>query len=81
MRKSTHYVATLDPLSAADMLRLDEMRKFVQIMNIKSYKQHRVVVRGRKPIHKIHYSYDQGGNIVGGLRNASKYDVYIYERR
>lgn len=80
MRKSTSYVATLDPLSAADMMRLADIRKFVKIMNIKSSKQHRVVVRGRKPIHKIYYSYDRGGNIVGGIRNASRYDVYIYSR-
>ena len=26
-------------------------------------------------------SYDLGGNIVGGIKNATKLDVYIYDRR
>ena len=25
-------------------------------------------------------SYDWGGNIVGGIKNATKLDVYIYRR-
>ena len=54
--------------------------------------QQRVVVRGRKPVIKMKVngmytrskgpvSYDQGGNIVGGLANATMLDVYIYDRR
>jgi len=53
----------------------------------------RVVVRGRKAITKIvsprgyfipgskgpvQYSYH--GNIVGGIKNAKEFDVYIYDR-
>jgi len=54
----------------------------------------RVVVRGRKAITKmiseggcytpssenpVQYSYH--GNIVGGIKNAKEFDVYVYDRR
>ena len=57
-------------------------------------KSFRVVVRGRSPKVKMavaagYYtaasrkpvSYGFGGNIVGGLANATKFDAYLYERR
>ena len=53
----------------------------------------RVCLRGRKPIEKMfaprgHYTkasvgkvgFNNHGNIVGGIRNASCADVYIYRR-
>ena len=52
----------------------------------------RVVVRGRKPVKKAivqsmycggsgnPVSYDYSGNIVGGLKNATVFDVYFYTR-
>lgn len=53
----------------------------------------RVCLRGRKPFKKMKVpagyftkasagavSYDAGGNIVGGIRNASCADVYVYRR-
>lgn len=46
-----------------------------------------VACKGRVPFQKsinqktgASYSYYQGGNIVGGLENASRMDVYLYER-
>jgi len=55
--------------------------------------QWRVCLRGRKPYKKMKVdpvwhmpnpvgkvSYDQFGNIVGGIRNASCADVYIYRK-
>ena len=55
------------------------------------YKQ-RVEIRGRRPKVKMHVShclygksstkvsYGYGGNIIGGLKNATEFDVYVYER-
>jgi hypothetical protein len=50
-------------------------------------RQKRVVARGRKAIVKmktrasdIPVSYEWGGNIVGGIKNAGELDVYIYDR-
>ena len=91
-RKSSSYVCTLDVYSVADMLDLALIRKTVSVSNKLTKNKNRVVVRGRKPVVKMHYngtynstkgpvSYDFGGNIVGGLANATVYDVYIYDRK
>lgn len=92
MRTSTSYVTTLDPLSAVDMEQLSAIKKSVQITNLNSPLKYRVVLRGRKPIVKgrsVNFwsgkakigGYDWAGNIVGGIKNATKYDVYIYRKR
>lgn len=94
-RYSNAYVFTADINSAADMLKIDELRQTVSIINKMGRgigPSKRVVLRGRKPLEKKVVrnfwtgeeslrSYDWGGNIVGGLANATKYDVYIYDRR
>ena len=95
-RTSTSYVCTLDVNSCVDMEKLETIKKAVAaINNDRSIKyKKRVVVRGRKPAVKmqaaggyIHrpskglVSYDWAGNIVGGIANATKLDVYIYDRR
>lgn len=91
-RKSSSYLCTLDVYSVADMLDLALIRKCVSVGNKLSTNKKRVVVRGRKPVVKMHYtghynstkgpvSYDFGGNIMGGLANATVYDVYIYDRK
>jgi len=89
IRTSDNYVTTLDPMSANDMQTLEMLKKTVCMMNKLHKKKQRVVVRGRRPIvkgevHNIYtgktrtLSYDYSGNVVGGLANASSYDVYIY---
>ena len=80
MRKSASYVTTLDVQSVSDIQTLATIKATIKAVNAFSQNKKRVVLRGRKPISKIYYSYDRGGNIVGGLRNASKLDVYIYDR-
>jgi len=45
-------------------------------MNKNNTRKHRVRVCGRKPIN----GYDWGGNPKGGLKNATMYDVYVYNR-
>jgi hypothetical protein len=84
---------TVDVNSAIDMEQLDIIKKAVAITNKNRTNKKRVVLRGRKPLvkmptpggyfHKGSFrpvSYDWAGNIVGGLKNATKLDVYIYRR-
>lgn len=91
IRNSDYYVTTLDPKSANDMETLDLLRKTVRMTNNIQEKKLRLVLRGRRPIEKqeVHniytgktstLSYDWCGNVVGGLANASQYDVYIYTK-
>jgi len=93
MRTSKSYVTTIDPLSVVDMERLQAIRDTVKVTNENRTNKKRVVLRGRKPLVKMpvpggYYhkgsflpvSYDWAGNIVGGIKNASKLDVYIYRR-
>lgn len=96
MKRSPNYVTTLSAQSYTDVEILENIRKSVKAMNeIFKYerngKKYRVCVKGRKPFERQEVidrwtgkrsfrSYGQGGNIVGGISNAQKYDVYIYER-
>jgi hypothetical protein len=86
-RTSGNYVATLHVGSVVDMQELALIRKTVKVSNQFAERQKRVVIRGRKPLIKRQrnrtgnfVSYDFGGNIVGGIMNATVYDVYIYDR-
>ena len=95
IRQSTSYRFTADILSAADMIQVGELKKHISALNKISKKKYRVVLRGRKPFFKKAVniypygtgmskvalrSHDYFGNIVGGLANASRIDVYVYER-
>lgn len=91
-RTSTSYVTTLDVNSSFDMAILQSIKKAVSVMNYRNPNKKRVVLRGRKPMMKkvvwllwqdkhATRSYDGAGNIVGGIKNATKLDVYIYDRR
>ena len=93
-RKSQSYVCTLDVLSVNDMEKLQAIKDTVSAMNKMLPTKKRVVLRGRKPIVKMENSggvfypgskglvgFDRGGNIMGGLKNASMLDVYVYDRR
>jgi hypothetical protein len=92
-RTSTSYVTTLDVNSACDMEELVLIKNLVKAINNRNpATKQRVVLRGRKPIAKQTIflrwqnrmstrSYDWAGNIVGGIKNATKIDVYVYDRR
>lgn len=92
MRKSNSYVTTLDVNSATDMQTLETIKATIRAVNAYGQDKKRVVLRGRKPIvkgrsvnywsGKVRYGgFDRAGNIVGGIQNASKLDVYIYDKR
>jgi len=93
-RKSQSYVCTVDVLSVNDMEKLQAIRDTVSAMNKMLPAKKRVVIRGRKPIVKMEnpggvfyrgskglVGFDRGGNIMGGIANASMLDVYVYDRR
>ena len=92
-RKSTSYLTSLDPHSVSDMQTLQLIRRTVSMSNKRNTSdKKRVVIRGREAIVpqtvKNYWtgkvgtrSYDFAGNIVGGLSNARRIDVYIYDRR
>ena len=91
-RTSTSYLCTLDVNSSFDMQQLELIRHTVKVSNHRMANKKRVVIRGRKPAVKAQIvdrwtgktrvlSYDWAGNIVGGIANATKIDVYIYDRR
>jgi hypothetical protein len=95
-RTSTSYVTTLDVNSACDMEELVLIKNLVKAINNRNpATKQRVVLRGRKPEVKMEIkrnfwtgetrkgpvSYDWAGNIVGGIKNATKIDVYVYDRR
>lgn len=82
------YVCTLTR-SSEDQRHLETIRRTVSISNKGKTQKQRVVVRGRRPYRKeaIYNSvtrtwsvsgYDYSGNVIGGLENASEFDVYIY---
>lgn len=94
MRKSQSYICTLDVQSVGDMEKLQVIKDTVFVLNKSVGVKKRVVLRGRKPIVKMMdkggyfykgsknpVGFDRGGNIVGGIANASMLDVYIYDRR
>ena len=81
MRKSASYVTTLDVISVSDMQSLETIKATIRAVNAFSKNKKRVVLRGRKPFVKLsRYAYNRGGNLIGGITNASKLDVYIYDR-
>jgi preprotein translocase subunit Sss1 len=94
-RYSTSYVFTADVNSKKDMDKISDIRATIKDYNVdakrSNLKAKRVVLRGRKPAKKEFVrnfwtgesgvrSYDWAGNIVGGIKNATMIDVYIYDR-
>lgn len=92
-RKSQSYICTLDLASVCDMQQLQIIKKTVRLSNARTDQKKRVVIRGRAPLVKMKATgsmfypaskgevcYDRAGNIVGGIKNATRIDVYIYDR-
>lgn len=91
--RSPRYVCSLDPQSCVDMEILEALKRSVKAINagveweqtdwgplVKVRK--RVRVKGREAIEKINdRSYNWAGDILGGLENAKRFDVYIHDDR
>ena len=52
VRYSTSYRFTADVMSAADMIRVGELKKNISALNKISKQKYRVVLRGRKPLQR-----------------------------
>lgn len=88
-----NYVCSLDPLSCVDMEILEALKLSVKAINanvkwedagrwgmVKKCK--RVRVKGREPKFKKNgRGYTYHGDIVHGLSNAQRFDVYIHDDR
>jgi hypothetical protein len=94
-RTSTAYAVTLNLFDEYDMMWLkqarDSMRKTNKSLRKIGKTPMRIRLALRDPIRKEAVTnrwthekgvrgYDFGGNVVGGIKNARKADVYIYER-
>ncbi len=87
MRTSKNYIMTVDPLSVTDIEKLILVKQTIAKNNrlgrlSNRYTPSRVVVRGRVPVSKDsgQYSYDRCGNVLGGIHNAERWDIYVYAR-
>jgi len=80
-RNSDAYIGSVYPNNENWLDEVNEIRKAVKIANKKGANL-RVCLKGREPVHKgwNGHGYHYGGNIVGGLKNAKRVDVYIYNR-
>jgi len=94
-RYSKSFIGRFDPSNTKDMQEFEMLKAMVRYFNNSGHAKNplRVCKRGRKPIEKMmtprgHYtpgskrpvSYNYFGNIVGGIENASCFDVYLYKR-
>ena len=94
-RESTSYIGTFHVGNPDDAVELDMVKSMVKWFNKSTHKKHKVrlCLRGRKPKTKMNYpggyflakskgpvSYNPSGNIMGGIKNATVLDAYIYRR-
>tara|TARA_B100000131_G_scaffold192579_1_gene185100 strand:+ start:3877 stop:4188 length:312 start_codon:yes stop_codon:yes gene_type:complete len=94
-RDSTSYIGTFQCDNPNDMSQIDMVKSIVKWFNKSSHKKYKVrlCLRGRKPKTKMLYpggyyqqkskgpvSYTPSGNIMGGIKNATVLDAYIYKR-
>jgi len=82
-RQSKSYVGTYNTQDPIDMLMFEHLKKNVSLLNKTDAFNNKKRIRAalRKPLVKNGPSYDWGGNLVGGIKNAGEIDVYIYDRR
>ena len=94
-RESTSFIGTFQVGNPDDAVELNMVKSMVRWFNKSSHVKHkiRLCLRGRKPKTKMLYpggyyqqksmgpvSYTPSGNIMGGIKNATVLDAYIYKR-
>ena len=94
-RESTSYIGTFQVGNPDDAVELDMVKSMVKWFNQSIHTKYKVrlCLRGRKPKTKMLYpggyyqqkskgpvSYNPSGNIMGGIKNATVLDAYIYKR-
>ena len=73
--RSSSWIGRFDPKNPQDMKEYEMVKAVVRTCNTPTRK-FRVEKKGRKPINGFVY----GGNPKGGIKNATLWDVYVYER-
>ena len=71
-RKSTSYVMTVSDRNDPTVINLKRALYM-------SGKRVHLKGRGAKVPNNKGYQYDRFGNVVGGLENAKRFDVYVYD--
>ena len=94
-RESTSFIGTFQVGNPDDAVELDMVKSMVRWFNKSSHVKHkiRLCLRGRKPKKKMldrggyftpaskgPVAYSYSGNIMGGIKNATVLDAYIYRR-
>lgn len=74
-RASTSWIGRFDPKDPRDMAEFAMVKSIVRACNSETVK-FRVEKKGRKPINGFTYF----GDCVGGIKNATLWDVYVYKR-
>ena len=80
--RSVSYVGTYNTQDPVDMLKFEHLKKSVSLLNKTDAfnRPKRIRAALRKPLIKNGPSYDWGGNLIGGIKNAGEIDAYIYNR-
>ncbi len=94
-RESNSYIGTFQVGNPDDEFEIDMVKSMVKWFNKSSHTKHKVrlCLRGRKPKKKMldaggyfkpaskkPVAYNWSGNIMGGIKNATVLDAYIYRR-
>jgi len=75
-RTDSYRFTTNDRNSFALRLIRMEIARDNEVLRKYGYTQKRVTVRGRRP----NTGYTWSGGIIGGLANATEFDVYVHDR-
>lgn len=91
-RDSSSYIGSAYTECSSDMMQIEEIKDIVAVMNKQLREagsvdrrghrlQYRVSLKGREAIRKENNrSYTSQGDVVGGLANSKRIDVYIHRR-
>tara|TARA_R110002096_G_scaffold69149_1_gene166346 strand:- start:22797 stop:23069 length:273 start_codon:yes stop_codon:yes gene_type:complete len=85
-RNSKAYVFSMNPNDTLDRQSLKLFKEMVYSANKDipkaNRKPQRVEIRGRSPkmLSPGENQYSRGGNVKGGIYNASRWDIYLYDR-
>ena len=73
--RSSSWIGRFDPQNPQDMLEYEMVKSVAKACN-SSDRKFRVEKKGRKPTKGFTYF----GDPIGGIKNATLWDVYIYRR-
>lgn len=86
MRKRTpSYMFTADPMSAADMLQIEELKRRIKLINQVSAKNQRKRVSVKPRLGKnsqfAHLYANRYGPLTIKMEHGARFDVYVHDRR